>query len=42
MRKACKIVFEKPESKRPLGRPTYRQEDNIKIYFKYIGCADVD
>jgi hypothetical protein len=29
---AYKILVEKPEGKRPLGRPRLRWEDNIKMY----------
>jgi hypothetical protein len=32
---------EKPEGKRPLGRPNHRWEDNIKVDLQEIG-ADVD
>jgi hypothetical protein len=28
----------KPEGKRPLGRPRYRREDNIKIDLQEVGC----
>jgi hypothetical protein len=28
--------------KRPLGRPRYTWEDNIKTDLKEIGCADID
>jgi hypothetical protein len=34
MRNACNILVGKPERKRPLGRPTRRGEDNIRIYLK--------
>jgi hypothetical protein len=30
-RNAYRILVEKPEGKRPLGRPRHRWEDNIKI-----------
>jgi hypothetical protein len=32
----------KPEGKRLLGSPRRRWEDNIKIYLKEIGFANVD
>jgi hypothetical protein len=32
----------KSEGKRTLGRPTYRREDNIKMYLREIGCGDVN
>jgi hypothetical protein len=33
---------EKPEGKRPLGRPRYRSVDNIKMDLGEIGCGDMD
>jgi hypothetical protein len=35
MRNANKILVEKPEGKRPLGRQRQRWEDNIRILGKY-------
>ena len=32
----------KPESKRPLGRPRRRWEDNIKMDFREMGCDPRD
>jgi hypothetical protein len=29
---------EKPEGKRPLGRPRRRREDTIKMYLQEVGC----
>jgi len=29
-----RVLVEKPEGKRPLGRPRRRLEDNIKMYFQ--------
>jgi hypothetical protein len=37
MRNAHKILFIKPEGKRPLVRPRHRWEDTIRIVFKYMG-----
>jgi len=34
---AHKILIQKPEGKRPLGRHRYRWEDNIKLDLKEIG-----
>jgi len=31
-RVANRVLMGKPEGKRPLGRPSHRWEDNIKIY----------
>jgi len=32
----------KPEEKRPLGRPTRRWEDNIKMDIREVGCGGMD
>jgi hypothetical protein len=32
-----KVLVEKPEGKRPLGKPRRRWEDNIKAYFQEVG-----
>jgi len=32
-----RLLVEKPEGKRPLGRPRRRWEDNIKIDFQEVG-----
>jgi hypothetical protein len=37
-----KALVENPEGKRPLGRPTCRWENNIKIDLKEIGWESVD
>jgi hypothetical protein len=42
MRNAYKILAEKPEGKRPLGRPRRRWEDNIKVDLREIGIEGVD
>jgi hypothetical protein len=31
MRNACRVLMEKPEGNRPLGRPRCKLEDNIKM-----------
>jgi hypothetical protein len=33
---------EKPERRRPLGRPRHRWEDNIKMDLQGVGCRDID
>jgi hypothetical protein len=33
---------EKLKIKRPLGRPSHRWEDNMKVYLKEMGCDCVD
>ena len=34
-----RVLVEKPEGKRPLGRPRRGCEDNIKMYLKEVGCG---
>jgi hypothetical protein len=41
MRNVYKILFGKPERKRPLGRRRRRREDNIKIDLRDIGLEGV-
>jgi hypothetical protein len=36
-RNACRILVEKPEGKRPLGRPRCRWVDNIKMDLREVG-----
>jgi hypothetical protein len=31
-----------PEGKRPLGRPSGRCEDNIKMVLQEVGCMGID
>jgi hypothetical protein len=35
-------LAEKPEGKRPLGRPRCRWEDNIKIDLQDVRCGGMD
>jgi hypothetical protein len=42
MRNAYKILVRKHEGKRPLWRSVCRWEGDIKLYFKKIGCDDVN
>ena len=37
-RNAYKVLVEKPEGRRPLGRPRFRWEDNIKMDVREVGC----
>jgi hypothetical protein len=37
-----KVLVEKPEGKRPLGRPRRRWDDNIKIDIQEVGCWGMD
>jgi hypothetical protein len=41
-RNTYRILVEKPEGKRPLGRPRRRLVDNIKIDLRDIGWDRVD
>jgi hypothetical protein len=36
------VLVEKPERKRPLGRPRRRGEDNIMIDLQEVGCGGMD
>jgi hypothetical protein len=42
VRGAYNIFVERPEGRRPLGRPRRRWEGNIKIDVMVIGFGDVD
>jgi hypothetical protein len=37
-----RVLVEKPEEKRLLGRPSHRWEDNIKMDLKEAGCGCMD
>jgi len=37
-----RILVGKPEGKRPLGRPSHRWEDNIKMDLQEVGCGGMD
>jgi hypothetical protein len=41
-RNAYRTLVEKPEGKRPLGRPRHRWVGNIKINVRDIGWGDMD
>ena len=41
-RNACRVLVGKPQSKRTLGRPRRRWEDNIKIDLREVGCDTRD
>jgi hypothetical protein len=38
-RGAYRVLMEKPEEKRPLGRPRRRWEDDIKMDIQELGCG---
>ena len=37
-----RVLVWKPEGKRPLGRPSHRWEDNIKMDLEKVGCGGTD
>ena len=37
-----RVLVGKPETKRPLGRPRHRWEDNIKMDLQEVGCGGMD
>jgi hypothetical protein len=37
-----RVLVEKPEGRRPLGRPRRRWEDNIKMDLQEVGCGGMD
>ena len=41
-RGVCRVLVEKPEGKRPDGRPWRRWEDNIKMDIQEVGCGGMD
>jgi hypothetical protein len=41
-RKAYRLLVEKPEGKRPLGRPRRSWVDNIRMDLEEVGWGDVD
>jgi hypothetical protein len=40
--KVYKVLVEKPEGKRPIGRPRRRWEDGIRMDLREIGLGGVD
>jgi hypothetical protein len=41
-RNACRLLMEKPEGRRPIGRPIHRWLDNIRMDLVEMGWSDVD
>jgi len=37
-RGVCRDLVEKPEGKRPIGKPRHRWEDNITMDLQEMGC----
>ena len=42
MRGKYRILVRKPEGKRPLGRPSRRLKDNIKMDLQDVGCGGME
>jgi len=41
-RDVYRVLVEKPEGRRPRGRPRRRWEDNIRMDLREVGCGCVD
>ena len=37
-----RVLVGKPEGKRPLGRPSHRWKNNIKMDLRDVGCGGMD
>jgi len=37
-----RVLVERPEGRRPFGRPRHKWEDNIKMALQEVGCGDMD
>jgi hypothetical protein len=37
-----RVLVGKPEGRRPLERPRFRWEDNIKVDLQEVGCVGMD
>ena len=37
-----RVLFVKPEGKRPFGRPRLKWEDNIKMDLQEVGCGNME
>jgi hypothetical protein len=37
-----RVLVGKPEGKGPLGRPSRKWEDNVKIDLQEVGCGGID
>jgi len=42
VRGVYRVLVEKPEGKRPLGRPRRKWEDNIKMNLQEVGYGSMD
>ena len=41
-RRAFRVLIEKPERKRPLGRPRHRREENMKMHLQEVGYEGLE
>jgi len=41
-RRVYRVLVGRPEGKRPLGRPSHRWEDNIKMDLQEVECGSMD
>jgi hypothetical protein len=41
-RRACRVLVQRPEGRRPLERPGHRWEDNIEINLQEVGWGGMD
>jgi len=41
-RKVYRVLVGKPEGRRPLGRPTRRWVDNVRMDLQEVGCGYMD
>jgi len=41
-RGVCRVLLEKPEGKRPMGKPRRRCVDNIRMDLQEVGCECMD
>jgi hypothetical protein len=39
---AYTVLLDVPEGKKPLGRPSYRWEDNIKMVLREMECSAME
>jgi hypothetical protein len=41
-RRSYRVLIDRPERKRPLGRPRRKREENTKIYLQEVGCEGLE
>ena len=37
-----RVLVGKPEGKGPIGRPSHKREDNVKMNFQEAGCGGME